>query len=84
MMKDSELVKYYVETMEQALDPEDLIYRNRFTYKLPNIPYTEQKLKCLAMVVVVVTQVILILICVQNYQLLIKVEASPAMNKMVI
>ena len=73
MMKDSELVKYYVETMEQALDPEDLIYRNRFTYKLPNIPYTEQKLKCLAMVVVVVvTQVILILICVQNYQLLLK------------
>ena len=45
MMKDSELVKYYVETMEQALDPEDLIYRNRFTYKLPNIPYTEQKIE---------------------------------------
>lgn len=81
MMKDSELVKYYVETMEQALDPEDLIYRNRFTYKLPNIPYTEQKIEMFSdgggggdtsdsntdM-------------C-PKLSTIIKVEASPAMNK---
>lgn len=39
-LNDRKLVNFYIKDLELALDPQDLIYRNRFTYKIPNgIPY---------------------------------------------
>lgn len=74
---DAKLAEYYVEELEEALDPEDLIFRNRFTYKLPNdLSFSQQEFelfsansdsasedKC------------------DEFQTKMPVEASPAYNK---
>ena len=56
MIKNDQLVKYYIDTMNQALHPHDLIYRNCFEYKIPQLSYSSQKLMYLVMVVVVINQ----------------------------
>ena len=43
LIKDDQLVKYYTEFMNQALNPQDLIYRNRFDYKIPQFSYSTQQ-----------------------------------------
>ncbi|CAX42000.1 conserved hypothetical protein [Candida dubliniensis CD36] len=43
LIKDDQLVKYYTEIMNQALNPQDLIYRNRFDYKIPQFSYSTQQ-----------------------------------------
>ncbi|RCK57901.1 Beta-mannosyltransferase 1 [Candida viswanathii] len=39
-VQDKKLADFYINNLELALDPQDLIYRNRFTHKAPdNVPY---------------------------------------------
>lgn len=44
LIKNDQLVKYYIDTMNQALHPHDLIYRNCFEYKIPQLSYSSQKI----------------------------------------
>lgn len=44
-MADSKLVSYYLQDLEKALDPEDLVFRNRFVHRLPtNLKYTPDEI----------------------------------------
>ncbi|KAL6453127.1 BMT1 Beta-mannosyltransferase 1 [Candida maltosa Xu316] len=45
-MRDNKLADFYIKDMQQALDPQDLIYRNRFTHEIPKeLQFSSQKVE---------------------------------------
>ncbi|RCK57545.1 Beta-mannosyltransferase 1 [Candida viswanathii] len=45
-LADSKLVEYYIKDLEEALDSQDLLFRNRFTHRLPEgLSYKKEEIE---------------------------------------